>query len=337
MRHIACFAFALALAVCFFAEAFAQQTKVQAPGKMVDIGGYKLYVDCRGKGSPTVVLDYGGGDVSTVWSLVQPEIARYTHVCSVDRSYDGFSDAGPIPTSLHQQAFELRLLLQTEHIAPPYVLVGHSIGGLMDQVYKSLYSDEIGGMVLVDSTDVDTALGDKSLRNSATGRAIPPAHSMAGESLPAYTPEQQQLIANYNRILAQEAKSPLQGNLAKLPSDIQPLWRLEHSHFTLVPGDPPQVWWAEEAALLYRERQEKEHLYGDMPLVVLAGQSAIADPGRLREVNNLATLSTDVRLLIAPQSGHRMQLDVPWLVNQSVQDVVTALRQHKTLENLSER
>jgi pimeloyl-ACP methyl ester carboxylesterase len=89
---------------------------------MVDIGGYQLYLDCRGKGSPTVVLDSGLDDTSGAWGLVQPEVAKFTQVCSYDRAYLGFSDVGPIPWTLHQQVFELHRLLKAANIRPPLLI-----------------------------------------------------------------------------------------------------------------------------------------------------------------------------------------------------------------------
>src|SRR5580704_15315147 len=94
----------LLLAACFACPlSLNAQEKPHAPGKMVDIGGYSLYINCSGKGSPTVILENGLGDVSSVWSLVQPQLAKSVRVCSYDRAYDGFSDGGPIPWTFHQE------------------------------------------------------------------------------------------------------------------------------------------------------------------------------------------------------------------------------------------
>src|SRR5438105_10237 len=73
------------------------------PGQLVDVGGYHLHVNCTGTGSPTVVIDAGLGDWSTVWSWVQPEVAQTTRVCTYDRAGSGWSEAGPQPRTA--QAF----------------------------------------------------------------------------------------------------------------------------------------------------------------------------------------------------------------------------------------
>src|SRR5437870_10242016 len=77
--------------------------KPPPPGKLVDIGGYRLHVDCTGRGGPTVVLEAGAGDFSFDWSLVQPEVARFTRVCSYDRAGSAWSDPGPVPRTMRQE------------------------------------------------------------------------------------------------------------------------------------------------------------------------------------------------------------------------------------------
>ena len=104
-------------------------TAYPAPGRLVDVGGYKLHLDCQGTGSPTVVLDAGLGGSSLDWTLVQPELATTTRVCTYDRAGMGWSDAGPMPRSPSHIAEELHVLLTNAGVAGPYVLVGHSLGG----------------------------------------------------------------------------------------------------------------------------------------------------------------------------------------------------------------
>src|SRR5947209_14532237 len=122
------------------------------PGKLVDIGGYRLHINCTGTGSPTVILDAGLGSTSLDWSKVQPGVARFTRVCSYDRAGYGWSDSGPGPRTSQQIVKELHLLLVHAQINGPYVLVGHSVGGLNMRLYAYRYPQEVAGMVLLDST-----------------------------------------------------------------------------------------------------------------------------------------------------------------------------------------
>jgi pimeloyl-ACP methyl ester carboxylesterase len=96
------------------------------PGWLIDIGGYRLHMHSTGSGKPVVVLLYGGGAYSVDFALVQPRIARFTTVCTYDRAGDAWSDRGPSPRTLRQNAFELYRLLRKARLKGPFILVGHS-------------------------------------------------------------------------------------------------------------------------------------------------------------------------------------------------------------------
>ena len=121
------------------------------PGQLVDVGGYRLHINCTGTGSPTVVIEAGLGDWSTSWGFVQPEVAKTTRVCTYDRAGMGWSEAGPLPRDAAQFAKELHTLLQNANIPGPYVMVGHSLGGLGVRVFVHDYASEVAGVVLIES------------------------------------------------------------------------------------------------------------------------------------------------------------------------------------------
>jgi len=125
------------------------------PGKLVDVGGRKMHIDCTGDGNPTVVLESGLGDTFMSWRKVQPEIAKFARVCSYDRAGLGYSDPSSQPRTAKVIAEELHALLQAAGVRPPYVLVGHSMGGYDVRLFASLYRNEVAGMVLVDASHPD--------------------------------------------------------------------------------------------------------------------------------------------------------------------------------------
>ena len=125
------------------------------PGKLVDIGGYRLHINCSGEGGPTVVLDAGMGCNSLDWALVQPEVAKFTRVCSYDRAGNGWSDESPLERTSQNIVDELHALLKNSGEKGPYILVGHSFGGPNVRLYASKYPEEVSGMVLVDSSHED--------------------------------------------------------------------------------------------------------------------------------------------------------------------------------------
>lgn len=126
------------------------QRKFSPPGQMVDVGGYKLHIYCVGEGSPTVILDHVGAANVAQWALVQPAVATTTRVCAYDRAGFGWSDPGPSPRDAQQNVHELHTLLMKADIPAPYVLVGHSFGGNVAQLYAATYLEATVGLVLVD-------------------------------------------------------------------------------------------------------------------------------------------------------------------------------------------
>jgi pimeloyl-ACP methyl ester carboxylesterase len=127
-------------------------TAYPMPGRLIDVGGHRLHLSCTGSGSPTVVLEPGAGATSAALGWVTPAVARDTRVCVYDRAGRGWSE--PTDTAQHgtQIATDLHTLLQRGNVPGPYVLAGHSFGGLYTLTFAARYPDEVAGMVLVDST-----------------------------------------------------------------------------------------------------------------------------------------------------------------------------------------
>jgi pimeloyl-ACP methyl ester carboxylesterase len=125
------------------------------PGELVDVGGYRLHLYCVGNAAPTVVLDALFPGTVSNWAWIQPEIAKTARVCAYDRAGLGWSDRGPNPRDGHRYAGELHNLLAKARIPGPYVLVGHSLGGLSVRMFADQYPDQVAGMVLIEATNAD--------------------------------------------------------------------------------------------------------------------------------------------------------------------------------------
>ena len=125
------------------------------PGRFVEVDGVRMHLVCTGHGTPTVVLDSGLSNSWLHWYKVQPGVAKFARVCSYDRAGLGWSEPRPGSRTSRAIAEELHTLLRNAGVAPPFVLVGHSMGGLNMQMYASLYRSEVAGMVLVDSVHAD--------------------------------------------------------------------------------------------------------------------------------------------------------------------------------------
>lgn len=124
------------------------------PGDLVDVGGYKLHIQCQGEerpGVPTVIVETGIWDCSYSWQLVQANIAAMTRICTYDRAGYGWSDPGPTPRTFEQIVSELEILLRKKGIHPPFIFVGHSLGGPIARYYQSQHPSDVVGMIFVDA------------------------------------------------------------------------------------------------------------------------------------------------------------------------------------------
>src|SRR4051812_27482662 len=124
----------------------------EPPGAMIEVGGgRRLHLVCTGRRGPTVVIEAGSGDFSFDWALVQGPVAKFVRVCSYDRAGYAWSDPGPTPRTFRQIALELHTALERAHIPGPYVLVGHSYGGVFVPAFSKYYPHEIVGVGLAES------------------------------------------------------------------------------------------------------------------------------------------------------------------------------------------
>jgi pimeloyl-ACP methyl ester carboxylesterase len=304
--------------------------KYPATGKLYDIGDYSLHLTCTGTDSPTVVLEAGSGTPGLTWAPVQDEVERSTRVCSYDRAGYGYSESAAGPLSPQQVTSDLHALLKAANVPGPYILVGHSAGGVYVRAYASQYPTEVVGMVLVDS-------------------------SHEGENL-ILPPEWVKLNQTQNTMMAAcRAMSPFG------------LMRLSHMFDAVIAGVTmdPQVGAAYLAAT-YQTRfcrvsaEEVEALantsyqpdtpgaLGDMPLIVLTADTSEEQlqaqvPGYLKSTvgpevvakvfqanremqDSLVDLSSRGRQIMVPNSGHMIQLEQPGVVVDAIREVIGKVR-----------
>src|SRR3569833_262970 len=156
-------------------------------GKLVDLGGHRLHVNCSGKGSPVVIVENGLGDFSFDWILVQEKVSRFTRICTYDRAGYAWSDPGPKPRTFAQLNLELHDALEKLGEKGPFLLVGHSYGGPVMINFANVYANDTAGMVLVDSAHEGMRVGvggrhSIRLGVNAQPREIPSAHEEMAEA-----------------------------------------------------------------------------------------------------------------------------------------------------------
>jgi pimeloyl-ACP methyl ester carboxylesterase len=294
-----------------------------APGQLVDVGGYRLHIFCLGEGSPTVIVDAGLGDFSNSWGLVQREIAGFTRICTYDRAGYGWSDPpGPGPRTSRQIAGELHALLEQAGIAGPYVLVGHSFGGLNVRLYASLYPAEVAGVVLVDASHEDQLT------------RMPAAYTQL-ERQSAGTLRLVELAAQFGLLRLWGAAAGAQAlpiNMQGLPAAAQAVELAFMAHPAGLAAARGEFQAFEESCAQVRAAGD----LGDRPLVVLTAGNSF-DIEALQELglpadfpfaqlqamqNELAALSTHSTHLVAEGSGHAIHLEQPDWVVTAIREVV---------------
>jgi pimeloyl-ACP methyl ester carboxylesterase len=294
------------------------------PGQMVDIGGYRMHVYCTGNGSPTVILFNGEGDIFSDWALVQPDISHFTRVCSYDYAWEGFSDAGPVPITMHQQLFEVHLVLKDARISPPYLLVGHSSGGMVAQLYTITYPTDVVGVVLVDSLHEDTAMGNSMFRSRATGKTVPPPQTMKACPPPKPTADEQRRFEERMKQVQAENAAPSGPPLNRLPSDALQLRAWVHVHPKLLTGaqSDPMLWIPDELQQVHEWRQGKLHPFGDIPMIVIGvlRDNASSLEERRRQLDDMASLSSNAKVVMDSNSGHHVQWEDPRFVIDIVKE-----------------
>jgi pimeloyl-ACP methyl ester carboxylesterase len=262
--------------------------KYPPPGEMVDVGGYQLHIDCRGTGSPTVVIDAGWGDWSTAWEAVQAEVSKTTRACTYDRAGTGWSEPGPLPRDAAQYAKELRVLLKNAGVPGPYVMVGHSMGGLTVRVFAHDDAADVAGVVLIDS------MSPRQFTQSPTAPQTPSDSTSQARSFPAVS-------ARFG--LVRLISKPL-GFAPDTVSNVQAYYsrivRTQNVQAYISEGQGMVAGGVEAGAVTS---------FGDLPLVVLSARHNGIE-GWQEWQTEMLRLSSDSRQLFA-ESDHNIHLEAP--------------------------
>jgi pimeloyl-ACP methyl ester carboxylesterase len=243
-----------------------------------------------------VVIDTGAGDLAQKWHDIQDRLAETSRVCTYDRAGYGRSEPGPMPRHSQRSADELQLLLKVAGIQGPYVLVGHSLGGLNAQVFASRYPDLVSGLVLIDPPPLDFF----------TGKAFSGLYEMASQQTSEYS------------AAAERARQ-----------SVNPGERAKASHLEAVASEHHAF--LNESA----EQVAAIASFGDTPLTVMAagmsnpafGDEAQAFQAFWIEQNRaLANRSTDSTFILVEESGHHLEDDAPDAVVRAIDEMVARVR-----------
>jgi pimeloyl-ACP methyl ester carboxylesterase len=272
------------------------------PGQLVDVGGRRLHVDCRGPSrGPTVILETGALASSLYYQRARDEIARSTRVCLYDRAGLGWSDPAPYPRSFADRADDLHTLLSKAKIRGPYILVGHSMGGLIVREFVARHPKGVIGVVLIESSEPAFNGSDANVarvKASVPQLALAVSAAQAGIDIP-------------------QLKAP--------GAPPEELVALRASVFRAGQDDMVAM------SNVKSELGSLDSL-GDLPLIVIrrgkpdAGMSPAENAGWIDAQGRNAKLSSRSVLLVAERSGHNVHTDQPELYAEAVKQVLALNR-----------
>jgi pimeloyl-ACP methyl ester carboxylesterase len=290
-----------------------------APGKLIDVGGRKLHLFCSGKGSPTIILEAGGGAFAIDWFLVQSGIESTTRVCSYDRAGLGWSDPGPADETVEQTIRDLHQLILAAGEKKPYILVGASIGGIFIQAYQQVYPDEVAGLVFSNSSNrVGLVVKEKTdllwnLSEDEIKSIYPMPPSSNGSKKPSVVTEP------FNRLPAQQQAMRLWLTIL--------LWKKWNSTTT---GPEAMLSWRKEFLREFEQTEAgKKPPLGRLPVLVLSGDPAANDSVlKTRDAagDRLDFLSANTMHITAVDAGHEIHLYQPNVVIDGLKRIVLAVK-----------
>jgi pimeloyl-ACP methyl ester carboxylesterase len=302
-----------------------------APGRFVSVEGCRLHVLEQGSGTPTVILEAGIAASSLSWRPVTPLVKSFTKAVSYDRAGLGWSELCARPRTLEHITSELGTLLERAGIDAPYVLVGHSFGGLVIRAFAHRWQERVAGLVFVDPVSIESwsncsetdrrrlTFGARLSRRGArlahlgvVRFALAVAGWRAGKLTAA--------IARASAGRATPLLGRLVGEIQKLPAEVMPMVR---AHWSCAKGFRAMAEYLGALPGCARSASELA-IPQDIPFVVLSAESASGD--ELRERTEWVQASARGRHQIVERTGHWMQLERPYIVSAAIQEVVEIFR-----------
>jgi len=316
----------MAAGAIYQALASARDAKAYKPlDQMVAVDGIQMRLDCRGSGSPTVVLEAGASIHGIAWARVQDEVAKFTRVCSYDRAGLGWSDSVPEQLSPQRVAEMLHTLLANGGEKPPYLMVGHSLGGIYVRAFAALYPQDVAGMVLVDSSheNQNQRLPAEFVKINATQQvAIQFCRLTAPFGLVRAVKMMDSLVAVFQ--LTEEEKQPLLAAMNRTPYCGAAAREL--NMFNAYASQPKELASLGDMPLIVlTSGYTAQEMYAELPpafqsqLTIEVIQAEVKAWEAMQE--ELAGLSTHGKRIVVRESSHNIQLDAPQVIIDAIREI----------------
>jgi pimeloyl-ACP methyl ester carboxylesterase len=309
-------------------------TTERVEARRIDVGGFRLHVESAGQGGPTVVLEAALAGSSISWTYVQPDVAQFVRTCAYDRGSFGRSDRAPLPRTAGRLADELHALLLNAGEPPPYLLVGHSFGGLVTRIFAARHPDLTAGLVLVDPAIPEDWVHPAPKEQQRIDRGVALCRQGRWACRLGVAPVVSALIgAGAIGAARRVVNTFTRGGLAQ-DTDwlLAPLWKLPPAARRRL-----RAYWTRAAFFealgsqigsISRSAAETIDAsadgYGDVPLTIISLTNP--DDHRVRHQDALAGRSSRGRHVIASNSGHWIPLDEPSLVIEEIKRIVMNYR-----------
>src|SRR5688572_12596787 len=303
------------------------------PGQLIDVGGHRLHVICRGSGSPVVLLESGIAASSLSWAVVQPEIAKFTRVCAYDRAGLAWSDVASYRRSFERIVDELSTVLARVAPGERYVLVGHSFGSFVVRAYAARHPGSVVGLVLVDPPIEWLTVTPDRVRMLRAGRHLSRIGALLAHlgvvraCLALLTGGAPGAPRRFVKVFGPTTARTLErliGEVRKLPPDVHPvlqaLWCQPKCFHAM----------ADHLQVLERDSMSMASSIPPPELSVVVISSGDHPPAQIAAHRALAERSTHGRHVIAARSTHWVQFDEPELVVAAVRDLVEESRRRDT-------
>ncbi len=280
-------------------------------GQFIEVNGRKIHFLCTGKNGPSVILDAGLGADLNWWHLVQKEASKFARICSFDRPGYGWSDSGKLPRTSKQIVSELHTLLHaTETLQSPYILVGHSFGGVNMRLYANAYPDEVMSLILIDACHEDQIFEDNS---SGHGILTTFKNYLFTSTFSHHV--------GLSRLFMTKNLRPYFSSL--MPQELRDVIVTKASSVKALKARDNEMLFLKESLA---QLKKSKNALSNKPLIIITAEETNKDPSWQAYQKELVALSNLGKQIIAKKSSHMVNVDKPEIIVRAIKQIIESCK-----------